>query len=326
MFIGNKMSNKAHCHRLKANSHYCDREKGACFSASQPKVSRFQKTKSYIYDKITGPNFFVIPRLLASRLLDFLVPFHGKFHKKHYPNNELVICLTAICNQRCFNCVSSCEQAPDSDSMSLEQIEKFVEEAIELKYYWDKINLTGGEPTLHPQIFEIFNTLEKYKNFNQDCVFVLVSNGVGEKVESILAKLPEWVVVVNSKKEAGRQSNVFIPFNMAPIDSKIYSRFADFSKGCQMLESCQGLALSMYGYYPTSPCVLGVDRVLGFDIGIKRLSLVDETALRNQMKMLCKYCGIFKKPYELITKPKMSPSWKKAYSDYKKKKPELSLY
>lgn len=320
------MSNKTLGHRLKANSHYCNREKGACFSTIHPKIYRIQKIKSYIYDKITGPHFFVIPRLLASRLLNFLVPFHGAFHKKHYPNNELVICLTAICNQRCFNCVSSCGQAPDGDSMSLEQIEKFVQEAIELKYYWNKISLTGGEPTLHPQICDIFDALKKYKNFNPDCVFVIVSNGASEKVESILAKFPEWVVIVNSRKEAGQRRNVFIPFNMAPIDSKIYSRFADFSKGCQMLESCQGLALSMYGYYPTSPCVLGIDRVLGFDVGIKKLSLVDETALRDQMKILCKYCGIFKKPYELITKPEMSPSWERAYSRFKKQKPAMSRY
>ena len=326
MFIGNKMSNKASYHRLKANSHYCDREKRAFFGIDQPKTSHIQKMKNYIYDNITGPYFLIIPRFFFSRLFNLLVPFHGAFHKKYYPNNELVVCLTAFCNQQCFNCVSSCEQAPCSDSMSLDQIEKFVEEAIELEYYWSKINLTGGEPTLHPQIFEIFDALNKYRTFNPNCEFVLVSNGVGEKVESILSKLPEWVVVVNSKKEAGRQSNVFIPFNMAPIDNKTYSRFADFSKGCQMLESCQGLALSKYGYYPTSPCALGVDRVLGFDIGIKKLSLVDETALRNQMKMLCKYCGIFKKPYELITKPKMSPSWERAYSRYKKQKPTLSQY
>jgi hypothetical protein len=320
------VSNKISCCRLKANSHYCDREKGSCFSAGHSKVSHIQKIKSYIYDKITGPYFFVIPRFLASRLLNFFVPFYGALHKKYYPNNELVICLTAICNQRCFNCVSSCEQAPDSDSMSPEQIEKFVQEAIELKYYWSKISLTGGEPALHPQIIDIFDVLKKYKNFNPDCVFVIVSNGVGEKVESILSKLPEWVEVVNSKKEEGRQSNVFIPFNMAPIDSKLYSRFADFSKGCQMLETCQGLALSMYGYYPTSPCVLGIDRVWGFDIGIKKLSLVDERALRDQMRVLCKYCGIFKKPYELITKPKMSSSWKDAYSRYKEQKPTMSRY
>jgi hypothetical protein len=326
MFIGNKMSNKTSRHHLKANSHYCDREKGAFFRISHPKISHIHKIKSYVYDNITGPYFLIIPRFLVSRLLNFFVPFHGALHKKYYSNNELVICLTAICNQRCFNCVSSCEQAPDNDSMSLDQIEKFVREAIELEYYWNKINLTGGEPTLHPQIFEIFDALEKYKNFNPDCEFVLVSNGVGEKVESILSKLPKWVVIANSKKEEGKQSNVFIPFNMAPIDSKIYSRFADFSKGCQMLEDCQGLALSKYGYYPTSPCVLGIDRVLGFDIGIKKLSLVDETALRDQMRILCKYCGIFKRPYELITKPKMSPSWKKAYSRYKKQKPTLSRY
>lgn len=320
------MPSKISGHCLKANSHYCDREKGAYFSISCPRVSYIQKFKNYVYNKITGPYISSIFRLLIAKLINFLVPFIGAIHKKYYPNNNLALCLTTICNVQCFNCVSSCEQAPANDCMSVKQIEKFVQEAIDLKYYWNRISLTGGEPTLHPQIFEIIEALKKYKTFNPDCVFDIVTNGAGNKVKSILSQLPNWIVITNSEKREGQQSQLFTTFNIAPIDCKGYRRFTDFSKGCQVIESCNGLALSMYGYYPTSQCVLGIDRVFGFNIGIKKLSSVNEKSLRDQMKILCQYCGIFKEPYEIIRKPRVSPSWEKAYGRFKKEKPELSLY
>jgi hypothetical protein len=94
-----------------------------------------------------------------------------------------------------------------------------------------------------------------------------------------------------------------------------------------------GLGLSRYGYYP---CGGGGsrDRIFGFDIGLKSLSLVTEKALQNQLKQLCKYCGFYKttnpinsrfKNYR-ITKTKMSRIWKKAYEKYQQSKQTLSLY
>lgn len=320
------MSDKTPHHRLKANSHYCDREKGARFDTNRPVVSRVQKFKNYFVDEIAGQYISSMPRLLISKLVNLSFPFLGAIHKKYYPNNSLSICITHACNMRCFNCHSSVGQAPSNDHMSVEQIEKFVQEAIDLKYYWDRISLFGGEPTLHPQFFEIVDALKRYKDFNPECIVDIITNGVGDKVKSVLSELPEWIAIVNSKKQEGQQSHLFGTFNVAPIDCKSYRYFTDFSKGCRLMEYCNGLALSMHGYYPNTSCAMGVDRIFGFDVGIKKLSLVTEKSLRDQMRILCKYCGLFREPFDLVRKPKMSPSWKKAYSDYKKKKPELSLY
>ena len=81
----------------------------------------------------------------------------------------------------------------------------------------------------------------------------------------------------------------------------------------------------MYGYFPCTPC-MNVARVFGFDIGIQKLSMVSEEALREQMKTLCQYCGWFKEhPGEEILTEKVSRSWKKAFAEYEKKKPELTL-
>jgi hypothetical protein len=197
--------------------------------------------------------------------------------------------------------------------MSLGQIEEFVNESIELNMGWKRIRLMGGEPTLHPQFFEILNIVKRYKNINPKCNIEISTNGYGSKVNEALSKLPEWVNVRNSKKESNIHK--FIDYNVAPIDLEEYKN-ADFTKGCWITEEC-GLGLSRMGYYP---CGAGasVDRVFGFNIGIKRLSLVNHSTLKNQLILLCKYCGHYKKNLKRITEEKMSASWHKAYEKYKK--------
>jgi hypothetical protein len=157
----------------------------------------------------------------------------------------------------------------------------------------------------------------------KNCFIEVWTNGSGDKVNKILSKLPPWVRLVSTENDP-KEVRKFDSYNIAPIDLKEY-KYADFTKGCWITELCD-IGLTRYGYYP---CGAGaaVDRVFGFDIGIKKLSEVNDATLRNQMKLLCKYCGHFKEPPNLILEEeKMSASWIKAYENYKKKKPELSLF
>jgi len=313
--------------RLKASSHYCDRQKQALFTThySYSASQKFKKSAKDYLMSVLPVSALRQGKILACKLVNFLVPFLGAIHKKYYSNNSLCIDITTVCNLRCFNCQSSVRQAPANDNMSVEQIERFVQEAIDLKYYWDRISLFGGEPTLHPQFFEILGALKRYKDFNPDCIIDVITNGAGERVNSVLSKLPGWLAVENTGKVEGQNSHPFGSYNIAPIDCLPYRFFTDFAKGCSRVSFCYGLELSMYGYYPCSPC-MGVDRVFGFDIGIKKLSLVSEKALREQMKILCQYCGWFREPTEIIWKEKISHAWKRAYAEYKKQRPKLSLY
>ena len=280
--------------------------------------------------KNTSKNFLVKTKLGAfiwHILKRIYAPsyFPKIFHNRYYPNNNLGIFITTSCNLSCFNCQTSARQAPANDIMTVGQMEKFVNEAINLKYHWDQIFLTGGEPTLHPQFFEILDVLKQYKDFNPKSEILLETNGAGTKVQSVLKKLPVWISVNNSNKNEGKNSYAFFNYNIAPIDTLAY-RFSDFSKGCGRLSGCYGLCATMYGYYPCSPC-MNVARVFGFDIGIKKLSLVTEKGLRKQLKILCKYCGWFKELQgEIILTEKMSRSWKRAFTEYRKQKPKLCLY
>lgn len=231
--------------------------------------------------------------------------------------------ITTRCNLSCFNCNRSIRQAPTNEEMSLEQIEKFIHESIKLNWGWKSIRLSGGEFALHPQIFEILEILKRYKDLNPSCRFGGASSGFGSKVKEVLSNLPDWINIKNTHKKSNVQR--FLSYNIAPIDMEKY-KDADFSKGCFQTEVCSR-DLTRYGYYPCGPGA-SIDRVFGFNIGIKELSQVNESKLKEQLKLLCRYCGHYKDNYgaDKITEEAISPSWQKAYEEYEKRKPRLSLY
>jgi len=251
---------------------------------------------------------------------------YEKFHPRYKVNKKIIeLNLTNICNLTCYNCASSCKQAPSSESTSLAQIERFVHESCQLQWKWDLIKLYGGEPVLHPHFFDVVKILKKYKDIYPNCAFQILTNGVGKKVNENLSKVPSWIGILNSfsmkKPESGAMR--FESYNVAPIDLKKY-RNTDFSKGCFRIEEC-GICLSYSGYYVCAPG-FHIDRVFGFDIGIKRLREVTHTRFKKQLKILCKYCGLYKMPLDLITEEKISPTWQEVYKRYEIKKPDLSLY
>jgi hypothetical protein len=305
--------------RIQACSHYCERKKDKPYLPKVKESVYTQKIRNYLIRTKSGSFVYRILKRL-SRLLSLPL-----LHKRYQSNNNLGIYMTTACNLSCFNCQTSAGQAPAHDNMTVGQMEEIVNEAIDLEYYWDQIILSGGEPTLHPQFIEILDVLKQYKDFNPECEIVVETNGAGSKVQQILQNLPRWIVVHNSNKKEGNHSYSFNTYNIAPIDTLAY-RFSDFSNGCRGISDCYGLCASMYGYYPCSPC-MNIARVYGFDLGIKELSLVTEKNLRKQMKILCKYCGWFREPQdEIVLAETMSRSWQRAFAEYKKQKPKLSLY
>lgn len=258
----------------------------------------------------------------------FLIkPIRLVYHKRYkWNNNVAALDITYRCNMRCINCDASCGQTPSTEDMSIEQIERFVSDSIRLGKQWEVIKIRGGEPTLHPRYLDILKIIEKYVKFNPKCEIRVVTNGVGPKVNKALSKTPEYIAISNGNKEKkeGKFDYYFNTYNVAPVDLLTY-KFTDFSKGCITVDSCMHVALNKYGYYPCGPGA-AVDRIFGFDIGIKQLSGLTDQKLREQMKILCGYCGLFKEPIDWTKKEKMSRSWKEAYEKYKKQKPKLSLY
>jgi hypothetical protein len=236
---------------------------------------------------------------------------------------KIEIVLTERCNLYCFNCDISCRQAPSDAYMSVGQVQKFISESLKQNWLWTRIRLMGGEPTLHPQFLEIIKLFEEYKKAKPNCRLEITTNGFGAEVNETLARLPCWCDVGNTRKKS--VINNFSSFNIAPIDLKEYIR-EDFSRACIVTQYC-GIGLSRHGFYS---CAVGagIDRIFGFDLGIKELSSINESSLKEQLKTLCKYCGHYKTRYsaETIKEEKMSPAWANVYEKYKVNMPKLSLY
>ena len=192
-----------------------------------------------------------------------------------------------------------------------------------MRWEWRRIMLAGGEPTLHPEFDHVLAALTPYKKIHPECEVRVLTNGCGEQVRGVLSSLPEWVTVGNSEKTSGKQR--FQTFNVAPIDIDAL-RTDDFSRGCFIVEYC-GLALTRYGYYCCAPAS-AVDRVFGFDVGLKSLFSVTDAALKNQLTRLCRCCGHYKENYKEAWSSiqETSPSWRDAVERYRKEPPRLTLY
>ena len=254
--------------------------------------------------------------------------------------NAVEIEITTQCNLGCYNCDRSTRQAPSKEMMSLKQLRFFMSESIRLNRNWEYISLLGGEPALHPRLLNILEDFRRL-NFNMENLQV-VTNGYGRAVRAVLKRLPGWVLVSDTKKISPIQK--FRLYNLAPVDFGIKN-----ASPCRIPQNC-GCGLTRYGYYP---CGAGgsIDRVFGFDIGIKRLEDLTTENTGKQLKVLCRYCGhspsLDKYPDRLNawrakgtfreTAPRraspeqrdiapMSASWITAYAKYRKKKPSLRLY
>ncbi|MCX6555423.1 MAG: radical SAM protein [Candidatus Aminicenantes bacterium] len=253
--------------------------------------------------------------------------------------DRIIIDLGHCCDLSCRDCNRSCgaDQAPADEFISLEQIRRFVAESIAAGRRWRRIMLEGGEPTLHPQIDGILAELQRYRLLHApDCEIELCSNGHNPRARRILGRLPRGIRAKNSAKSAERPKRHF-GFNIAPVDLNEFAG-ADYGQGCY-IQRIFGLGLTRSGYYPHPICG-GIDRVFGFDIGLKSLPAANAD-MSAQMVRLCPFCGHFREfrgaGHGLLGILKggadngfspghKSPSWTKAYRDYRKNRPRLSLY
>lgn len=234
--------------------------------------------------------------------------------------------ITYRCNLRCYNCDRSCTQAPENLDMTLVQLGRFIEESKRKR--WRRVRIVGGEPLLHPDIEEIFLILIEFKKENKNTLIEIVTNGYGDRVRNVMNKIPNAIFLKNTNK-IGRFQRKFEAFNCAPKDY-FASFFIDYSNACWITEEC-GLGLNPYGYYQCG-VASSIDRVIGLDIGLKELP-TNQLQLISLKKQLCPYCGHFfsrkfippeqRKPVNGEPKTK---SWKTAYSQYERQKPQMTKY
>lgn len=222
--------------------------------------------------------------------------------------NAVEVELTTICNLKCINCDRRCRQAPSDEEISVQQIEHFIEETKLTNYPWRYVRILGGEPSLHKDFRFILELLLKGIN----APIEVVSNGYGLAKE-IESRITSGIHLKNTRKKDQYQTQ-FIHQEQTMLEKH---NLTDI-KSCSHVDDC-GLGLTRYGFYPCGPGA-AIDRVLGLDIGIKKLELVSHENIYAQMRSLCMYCGWSdsRSMPPKIEYEKMSPFWSSAYESYKK--------
>ncbi|MEJ2424258.1 MAG: radical SAM protein [Candidatus Thiodiazotropha sp.] len=235
---------------------------------------------------------------------------------------HLEIDLTWSCNLRCHNCNRSCSQIPTAERIEFEQIRRFLDEITASKQGWEQIRLLGGEPTLHPEIDAILDVILTWRDTcSPDTLIEITSNGHGSHVNRVIEGLPSGVVLNNTQKSSRTQP--FCSFNIAPVDRPEYA-FAEYSNACRVIKY-SGVGFTPYGWY-ACPVAGGIDRIMGFDMGMKHLPEKEDDML-DQLKVFCRLCGHFKRLFEHpVVRPLQSESWKKAYARHLEKPPSLTRY
>ncbi len=258
-------------------------------------------------------------------------------------HRSIIIDITEACDLGCVDCSRSCAnyQAPSESHMTLQQIQRFIDESYRQGRKWEIILIEGGEPTLHPEFLDIVHTLSGYlKKESPRTVLQVNTNGFSETSRRIIGRIPPGVNVYSSAKKRPVQDSHLL-FNLAPKDLDLPFG-PDYSQGCY-LPAFYGLGLNRYGYYPHPNCG-SIDRVFGFDIGRKSLPRPDDK-LEEHFSSLCRYCGMFlyfnravaggelrmqtvsRKIGDKVYPPgSISGSWEKAYKTYAENKPLLGEY
>jgi len=215
--------------------------------------------------------------------------------------------ITLACNLACPNCDRACGIAPTGAQMTREQIGRFVAECNAAGKRWGRIDILGGEPCLHPDLLWILDQVRPLVEPGGDKVR-LTTNGTGEQVRVMLAKVPPWVSVRNSAAE--KPAPNFVAVNCAPCDAG-----HDTADACSIPWRC-GLCLNPCGYFLCGAGA-GAARVFGLDCGLPRLADVTPDTLRKQRDTLCRLCGHSASCRRHTTKQEMSPAWESAVKMYK---------
>jgi hypothetical protein len=236
---------------------------------------------------------------------------------------ELSVMLTYRCNLACGNCLAGVSKFTYDDcNMTLEQLDRILNQFVTEKWELKRIFLTGGEPTLHPRLVEAIKLVQGYKS-RIGFQICMQSNGirVDPALQQAIFATGNWRVcncgpldmtdpafdyVIDSEKYKAIPAHKTM--YIAPVDvPELAGR--DFSEGCGIIRDCP-ICVNKYGFYVCPPAT--IDKVLGLDLGVKNLQ--DFKARKDiQLQNFCKYCGEYKfytgLPFKESTEWLLSPTW-----------------
>lgn len=193
--------------------------------------------------------------------------------------------VTYRCDLACTNCNRLCFLSPTTPDMTLDDAREFARQARELNWS-PAIAMIGGEPTLHPQLFDF---LEIANELSPGRVEVW-SNGHRDEARRILERIRTEnlaSVCEATIKPGGSIIHVQNDFFVAPIDFRVPERSPCY------LHSRTGCGISVdAGGYTICPIGGAIDGVLAAGLRTRRLAdLFDPVFAQYQTRALCRLCG-----------------------------------
>jgi hypothetical protein len=152
------------------------------------------------------------------------------------------------------------------------------------------MELSGGEPTLHPHFARLCEMLADYRrHYNPKVQLCVSTNGVGDHTEKGVAIAKHYRFQVNnSHKDWKRRLNPLpqghIPFCQSPGD---YGE--DYKRGC--FHCTMGMAFCNDGFFECKPAA-AQSRVFGYKPYAKWLDDVTPETLAAGFEEHCRHCGI----------------------------------
>ena len=107
-------------------------------------------------------------------------------HEQH--GCTLVVEVTDGCNLRCPTCYA--KSGPEGDHRSLNTVEAMLDRAVSNEIEPDIVQISGGEPTIHPQFWEIMDAAKqrpiKYLMVNTNGIRIAEEEGFAERLATYL--------------------------------------------------------------------------------------------------------------------------------------------
>jgi hypothetical protein len=246
-------------------------------------------------------------------------------------------CITYKCNLQCKWCCQLCGSEFNSDGeLSLDSIKKYIGQILPKIKRHTNIRISGGEPTLHSQIFEIIEFFIKVVRPAIDIPVVLVSNGVGEKVNEVLQKIrkiydtydnpflsnkasmihpsDKQLCIVPSKANGWEKyvETHHKPIFLAPEDLLRKPSGSGWSEKCPQKNS---VSITPHGVF----VCCGSSRLIStlFKLGSGENHLLSQEEENIQREKFCKYCSYLCHSIDYTRIKEVSKSYEKAIENWK---------
>lgn len=207
---------------------------------------------------------------------------------------DVALNLTFQCNLSCVGCDRASFIKPmHSPPMTLPRLRAFFDEVqsegVELK----RIRLVGGEPTLHPDFYEMTALCAAYAEKHQ-CNIRIFSNRHAELSRQVLRLVKQRWPTIQLMGEHKKRSWVFPPMTrfeyVSPLDAGI-----DCAMPCPNMAArgkC-GAGVDEVGY-SLCPTAGPIDAILDLGARAKTIKqMLDRDFIRWQCETVCSRCGQF---------------------------------